>query len=91
MGARLIPDVTLHWREWDGEYVVFDEASGRTHQLDALTACVLLCVEEGVSDPEALIGRVAEHADLDHESVTQALPAILEQLAKAALIETIGE
>jgi PqqD family protein of HPr-rel-A system len=38
---------SLHWAAWNDEYVVFDEASGHTHQLDAIRAYVLhlLCEE----------------------------------------------
>lgn len=33
--------VSLHWVRWDDEYVVFEEASGQTHQLDAVRAFIL--------------------------------------------------
>ena len=37
--------VTLHWRDWNGEWVVFDVGSGQTHQMDTLTATVLMLLE----------------------------------------------
>lgn len=36
----------LHWACWDDEYVVFDETSGQTHQLDPLRAFVLHLLSE---------------------------------------------
>ena len=84
---RLSPGVALHWRHWDHEFVVFDEGSGQTHQLDALTACALLCIEDGVADSDALAARLAEHASLDIESAVWALPSILKQLCGVDLIE----
>lgn len=79
----------LYWRHWDDEYVVFDEASGRTHLLDALTACVLLCVEDGAVNTEELVSQICEHMSLSSESVWAALPAILEQLTAVSLVETV--
>jgi len=37
--------VTLHWRDWNGEWVAFDVGSGQTHQMDTLTATVLMLLE----------------------------------------------
>ena len=31
---RVNPAARLHWREWDGQHVVYDDASGDTHLLD---------------------------------------------------------
>jgi PqqD family protein of HPr-rel-A system len=31
----------LHWASWDDEYVVFDEGSGQTHQMDSVRAFLL--------------------------------------------------
>lgn len=37
----LLSNASLQWAGWNDEYVVFDEASGQTHQLDAVRAYVL--------------------------------------------------
>ena len=36
----------LHWHALVDEYVVFDEASGQTHQLDPIRAFVLNALQE---------------------------------------------
>jgi PqqD family protein of HPr-rel-A system len=84
---RLNDNVALHWHHWDREFVVFDEGSGRTHQLDALNACALLCIEDGCSDFDVLAARFAQHMSLDRASAMKALPPILDQLRGADLIE----
>lgn len=43
---RLRSSSSLHWAAWNHEYVVFDEASGQTHQLDAVRAYVLHLLSE---------------------------------------------
>lgn len=43
----LLPGTKLHWAGWNDEYVVFDEASGQTHQLDAVRAYVLHLLGDG--------------------------------------------
>jgi len=37
----LNPVARLYWAGWDNEYVVFEETSGQTHELDPLRALVL--------------------------------------------------
>ena len=81
---------SLHWRHWDAEYVVFDDASGRTHLLEALTACALLCVEDGAFDTIDLVCKICEHMALSDDAVSAAIPAILGQLSAASLVETFS-
>jgi hypothetical protein len=44
---RLNPLCALHFKNWDHEWVVFDVASGQTHQLDLVSALILTYCEEG--------------------------------------------
>ena len=89
MQVRLHPFGSLHWRPWGEEYVVYDEASSQTHVLDALTACTLLCIDTEGIEQSALIVEVSQHAGVDVDSVTQALPFMLNQLSDAALVDII--
>ncbi len=88
MQIQLRAQVSLHWRRWDDEFVVYDEASGRTHQLDALNACVLLSLEEGSLDDARLADMVAAELGCAPEALSGALPGVIEQLLRADLIET---
>mgnify|MGYP003387223223 CR=1 FL=1 len=87
--VRLNSAGSLHWRTWGDEYVVYDECSSQTHVLDALTACALLCIDAQGIDESSLISEVSLHAGLSVDSVTQALPFILDQLSEAALVDII--
>ena len=51
---------SLHWRQWEGEWVVFDEGSGQTHQMDTLTATALMAVDAFPISFQELESRVAE-------------------------------
>ena len=89
MRFRSNPKSVLQWRQWDDEYVVFNEAAGQTHVLDTLTACTLLCIEGGATELPALTSDVVTHTALSADSVTKALPFVLEQLSGAELIDII--
>lgn len=88
---RLNPAVCLHWRRWDSEWIVFDVASGNTHQLDELTACALLCLEEGTLQVEALVAEVAAATSSPEEAIRPALQAAIAQLTRLGLVDTVPE
>lgn len=44
---HLNPRAVLHWRQFDGDWVVHDTRSGMTNQLDVLHATVLMAYEAG--------------------------------------------
>ncbi len=80
---------SLHWRCWDGEWVVFDVGSGQTHQMDTLTAATLLTVEACAGDIDRLVSQIANHLAVpdDHE-LSNAVQGVLERLAATGLIES---
>jgi PqqD family protein of HPr-rel-A system len=84
---RLNPAAQLHWRELDGEWVVFDQASGATHHLMPLAACALMCIEEAALSTDALARQVSEAVERPVAEVTQALQPLLALLAEAGLID----
>ncbi len=88
---RLRPVTILHWRRWGSDYVVFDGASGRTHQLDALTAGALLAIEESPKSLAVLAEQLSAELSLDRDALVATLPGIVEQLTLVGLIETTSE
>jgi len=88
---RLNPAVGLHWRHWDSDWVVFDVASGNTHQLDELTACALLCLEEGPLHDDALVAEVAAATSLPEEAIRLALQGAVVELIQLGLVDTVLE
>jgi PqqD family protein of HPr-rel-A system len=56
------PGVTFARRFWDGEAVVYNEASGETHILDAFSDWLLLELVKGPAPLAALVARAAAEA-----------------------------
>ena len=75
----------LHWREWNDEFIVFDLATGRTHLLDAMTAGVLLCLENGGESQDELKSELSE--SIPEDVIINLLPSILRELVKSSLIQ----
>ncbi|WP_367846798.1 HPr-rel-A system PqqD family peptide chaperone [Rhodoferax sp. WC2427] len=67
----------MHWASWDDAYVVFDEGSGQTHQMDSVRAFVLDRLCEGVQSTDKLAAELAS------------IPALADTSGLAALVETI--
>lgn len=44
----LNPLVQLHWRQIDGEWLLYEDRAGATHMIDHLGAAVLTCFEARV-------------------------------------------
>lgn len=57
-GWRAVPGVTLHWKSFAEEYVVYNSGSGDTHLLDPVAALLVREITE-FSESEELIQRVA--------------------------------
>lgn len=41
----LCPNLAFSWRQIDGEWLVYEDLSGATHLIDAVSAAVLTCFE----------------------------------------------
>lgn len=59
---RLHPQLDLHWKQWDGDWVVFESVSGQTASFDALEAAAIGCFEQSALDLPLLAATMA--ADL---------------------------
>lgn len=89
---RLHSVLSLHWAGWNDEYVVFDESSGQTHQLDAVRAYVLHLLSDGrpqryfdiAQELAALPAFPKEFADND------ILTAIFSEFETCGLVEVIA-
>lgn len=82
--------VTLHWRDWNGEWVVFDVGSGQTHQMDTLTATVLMLLETAPASQFELAMLTADALSIPNDDrFSTALSGILDGLRSAGLIESL--
>src|SRR5437870_13332717 len=59
---------TLRWREWNGEFVVYNPASGLTHHLNLLAGEALLSLEERPASSDELRTRLAEQLGIAQDS-----------------------
>ena len=80
----------LHWRRLDDDWVVFDAGSGDTHQLDAISAAALMCLEAEALDLPRLIEVLKSELDLPADgSLSTKLEHLLDQLSSFQLIEPV--
>ena len=88
----LNPLSELRWRRWDDDWVVYDAGSGNTHQMDALSAVTLMCLEGGASDLADLREQVAVELDLAAgEEFARAVQGVVKRLNALGLIEPITQ
>lgn len=83
----MMPLVRLTWRQFDADWIVFDGGSGNTHQLPALAAGVLMCLEQQPLDRDTLQASLADVLDSDMTGLAAVLDQVLEQLSTLELIE----
>ena len=82
----------LHWAAWNDEYVVFDEASGQTHQLDAVRAYILHLVSDRPQTLLDIVHALAELPAAPKDSITSAVvSAILGEFETCGLAEAIAQ
>lgn len=86
---RLHRMASLHWRGWDGEWVVFDLGSGQTHQMDTLSAATLMALDAQAVGLPALVSRLADALQVAADQIpATTVGTILQRLQAAELIET---
>lgn len=85
---RLNPVIRLHWRDWGGDSVVFEELSGQTLQFDPLSAAVMACIESGVTDLPTLGQQLADDLGTVADGpFVESLCTVLERLIRLGWIE----
>lgn len=85
-------EADLSWRCWDGEYVVFNPASGNTHILDIASGEILMCLLDGRTGTETVSARLAALLEVDNDAEAEAAATrILDSLAELGLIEPAGQ
>lgn len=84
---HLNPLVSLHWRCWDGEWVVFDVGSGLTHQMDTFTAVTLMMFEDAPAHLEKLASSVAQELLIpNNQALADTLQGVLDRLVASGLV-----
>ena len=89
-GYRLRSSTRLHWTCWNDEYVVFDETSGQTNQLDAVRAYVLHLLSESIQTHDSVLqefSKIPALAELHNQSAM--VTEIFDEFVAAGLAETV--
>ena len=82
---------TLVWRSWGEDTVLFDVASGDTHQLDAITRAGFRCLERADLTAVDLAFALAQALDLPNDA-TLSLYAerLLARLDELGLVDEVS-
>ena len=80
-------DVGLLWKSWDEEVIVFNQASGQTHLLDALSAEVLRELEQRPVTVVDLVTLFADRYGLNSEELGDRLTTICRRFDELGLAE----
>lgn len=84
----IAPGQTLRYREWQGEYVLYNDLSGDTHLFSESAIHLLYTLKNAPAGEAALAaGLRAEFDDEGDEIDDAAVAGLLAQLAALALIE----
>ena len=89
-GYRLRSSTLLHWTCWSDAYVVFDETSGQTNQLDAVRAYVLHLLSEAIHTHDDVLqelSNIPALAELHNPSAM--VIEIFDEFVAAGLAETV--
>ena len=85
---RLNPLAALSWRSFGDEWVVFDAASGQTHQMDPLHAAVLTTFEQSPLTLPGLLERLLADFEVQaHADLLGSLRDIADRFTSLGLIE----
>lgn len=88
---RVIPGQELHYREWEDEFVLYNNLSGDTHLLGFGAIHILLTLKQSDADDNALIESMCECLDADRdEEIESQVNSLLRDLGVLALIERVA-
>lgn len=87
---RLNPVANLHWLELcdkDGNRLIFNEASGKTHVVSELCSEVLNFFQCRMLDDQQILDRLLDMYDIDEEELSIYVDNMLISLDELGLIE----
>lgn len=87
-----VPDgIKLSWRQFGDEAVIFNQASGQTHLLDAFSAWVLRELEKSPSSRDVLADRLVRETGLEADLADRRLREVLADFDRQGLVESDRE
>ena len=89
MTLWLCKSSSLCWQHLGDEWVVFNEGCGETAVADPLTASILMALESGALEQNALMAQIAEDFQIaDHEQLRPLVMEKTETLLQMGWIES---
>ena len=89
MTLRISQLSSLHWQHLGSEWVVFNEGCGETAVADPLTAAILMALESGTLEQNALMAQIAEDFQIaNHEQLRPLVMEKTEILLRMGWIES---
>ena len=77
----------LAWREWDGEFLVYNTASGQTHHLNFLAGETLRSLEAEPGSVSEVVRRLANQFEIAEDSPPlQMIDSLIRQFDELGLI-----
>jgi PqqD family protein of HPr-rel-A system len=87
---KVTGDGDLHWRCWQGDYIVFNPLSGNTHLLDIVAGKLLLAILAGQMATDELTEQVSTFLEVEADTKLLAhVVSILEKLDELGLVEPV--
>ncbi len=82
----------ISWREWDGEFVVYDDATGATHLLSSASGQILSLLSDSRCplDSAAILQRLGDDPALGDDLTIVAIDAILNELERIQLAARVS-
>ncbi len=80
----------LHWREWEGEVVLFHENSANIHQLSPVAVTALRLLMDEPATNATLVQKTASCLDIDVDAPLQDdIDQLLSQLRRLGIIQAV--
>jgi hypothetical protein len=80
----------LHWKRFDPDWVVYEEASNQTAVLNTVEMDLLMCLSAGALESGQLVGQVLGDLELqDSDASRQMVNAYMSRLESVGLIKQI--
>ena len=83
--------VSLLWRSWDDEVIVYNVASQQTHLLDAFSAATLREIEAAPKSAEELSARLGKALDTDRGELSVRLAETCAKFLEMGLAESVRQ
>lgn len=88
---QLRPGQALAYRDWDGEFVLYNDLSGDTHLLDDAAIELLLALQRGPASCAALAEVLRAAFEIDDADLAFETRNLLDHLKHLYLVDTLPD